>query len=137
MTQIPRADAGKTCPLYQKDMSEVCHTCAFWVRLYGQNPNELGQIDSWNCAWAWAPILQVNLAREVANISAEISQLSNVVDKTSKESKVIHAQTVGQMAEHTKSVMTAVETISGAVSDAHREAVMLSSVGGRKLLSQN
>lgn len=77
-TEKPRAAKGTFCPLWRKDKSKVCHTCEFWVRLYGRNPNPKDPhnpdvIDDWRCAVSWGPVLQTQLAYEVACISKEMS----------------------------------------------------------------
>lgn len=79
MTEKPRAAKGTFCPLWRKDKSKVCHTCEFWVRMYGRNPNPkdphtVEMIDDWRCAVSWGPVLQTQLAYEVACISKEMSE---------------------------------------------------------------
>lgn len=64
--QRPIATPGTKCPLYRKDVSKVCHTCEWFVPIKGQHPQTNEHIDRWGCAMAWAPILAINVAKEVS-----------------------------------------------------------------------
>jgi hypothetical protein len=61
--QIPHAAPGKICPLHRKDMSKVCHTCPWWCRIIGKNPQTEEMLDDWNCAIGLLPMLLVENAQ--------------------------------------------------------------------------
>lgn len=49
-TQKPRALPGTICPLFQKDVSEVCHTCHWWDRIRVRtNSIPPDEYDHWDC----------------------------------------------------------------------------------------
>ena len=77
MTQMPRADSGKICPLHQKDMSEVCHTCPWWTLLRGKNPNTGDPVDSWGCAVSFLPILLCENSQQTRQAGAAIESFRN------------------------------------------------------------
>ncbi len=114
-TEKPRASKGTFCPLWKKDKSKVCHTCEFWVRLYGRNPNPKDphnpdMIDEWRCAISWGPILQTQMAYEISCISREINVQREVVIPLMKDT--FHASQV---------TADASRTLTKAVLDAQRE----------------
>jgi len=83
-TEIPHAKPGTFCPLWKKDKSKVCHTCEFWVRMYGRNPNPkdphtVEMIDDWRCAISWLPVLATQQASEVFAVSQEIGKQREMV----------------------------------------------------------
>lgn len=47
-----------TCPLGKK-----CETCKWYVLVRGKHPQSEQQIDEWNCAMAWIPILLIENAQ--------------------------------------------------------------------------
>ena len=81
MAQIPQAAKGKNCPLYQKDMSTVCHKCAWWTQLRGKNPQSNQDIDEWGCAVAWLPILLIEGAQQTRQAGAAIESTRNEMVK--------------------------------------------------------
>lgn len=75
--QIPRGDDDLVCPLHKKAMSAVCHKCPWWVQVRGKNPQSNEEIDQWNCAIAWGPILAVNTAQETRQGAAAVESFRN------------------------------------------------------------
>ena len=115
----PRATKGTFCPLWKKDKSKVCHTCEFWVRLYGRNPNPkdphtVEMIDDWRCAISWGPILATQQAYEIACISKEMSVQRNEVLPVLRDT--FHA---------TQVAASAAKALTKAVVDAQRDAGLM------------
>jgi hypothetical protein len=79
MVKIPHADEGTNCPLYQKDMSEVCHKCAWWTRVMGKNPQSEEMIDDWRCAIAWLPVLLIENSQMSRSTAAAMETFRNGV----------------------------------------------------------
>ncbi len=77
MVKIPHADKGSICPLYQKDTSEVCHTCPWWTRVIGKNPQSEEMIDDWRCAVALLPMLLIENAQQSRQTGAAVETLRN------------------------------------------------------------
>jgi hypothetical protein len=53
--------------------------CPWYVRVSGTNPNTGEDIDSWNCAIAWMPMLQINVANEARKGVAATESFRNEV----------------------------------------------------------
>lgn len=66
------------CPLHKKKMSEVCHKCPWWadINTLDQDGNSIKQ---WACAIAIAPLLQINVAREVSASAKETETFRKIV----------------------------------------------------------
>jgi hypothetical protein len=96
MAQIPHADPGVNCPLYQKDMSEVCHKCAWWTKIVGKNPQSEEMIDDWRCAVALLPMLLIENAQMSRQTGAAVETMRNGMVKGVVESVF---QAIGGAAE--------------------------------------
>lgn len=79
----PAATKGLNCPLYKKDVSKVCHTCAWYILVRGTNPNTGKEIDAWDCAVGWLPTLSIETAKEVRQGAAATESFRNDVMRTS------------------------------------------------------
>lgn len=75
--KIPHADKGSICPLHKKDMSLVCHTCPWWTRVVGKNPQSEEMIDDWRCAVSLLPMLLVEGAQQTRAAGAAIESFRN------------------------------------------------------------
>lgn len=77
--QTPIGDENLVCPLHRKKMAEVCHKCPWWVHVRGRNPNTGEDVDEWNCAIAWGPMLAVNVAQQARETGAAVESFRNEV----------------------------------------------------------
>lgn len=75
--QIPHATPGVVCPLHKKDVSEVCHTCPWWCRIIGKNPQSEEMMDDWRCAVAMLPLLLVENAQTNRQTTAAVETFRN------------------------------------------------------------
>lgn len=83
--QIPHGPAHLYCPDWKKPMSKVCHTCPLWVQMRGKNPNTGDDVDRWNCAKAFMPLLQVEIAKEVRQGAAATESFRNVISRIGRK----------------------------------------------------
>jgi hypothetical protein len=82
MSQIPHADDnGLCCPLWQKPMKKVCHTCPWWIAVRGVERNTGAEVDQWRCAVAVLPHLLVENAHQTRGAAAATEGLRNIVAK--------------------------------------------------------
>jgi hypothetical protein len=79
--QRPVAEAGTSCPLLKKDVSKVCHKCAWYTLVKGKNPQSEEIFDQWGCAIAWGPTLAINTAQAAHQGAAAITSFRNEVVK--------------------------------------------------------
>lgn len=77
--KIPRGDEGLICPLHKVDCSEVCHKCPWWVQVRGKNPQSGEEVDDWQCAIAWMPMLSVEVARTARGGQAATESMRNEI----------------------------------------------------------
>lgn len=69
----------KMCPLLQKNCIE--HQCKWYVHLVGSNPQTNGQIDQFDCALSWLPILLIENANENRKTAASVQSFRNEMVK--------------------------------------------------------
>jgi hypothetical protein len=81
MAQIPHANKGLICPLHKQDMSKVCHKCPLWTQVRGKNPQNGEDIDHWNCAIAWLPMMLVENSQMQRQTGAAVESFRNEMVK--------------------------------------------------------
>lgn len=93
--QRPIAFVGTICPIYNQDVSEVCHKCEWYTEIKGKHPQTEEQIDRWGCSITWLPMLLVNAAQEVRQGAAATESFRNDMVKVGKAivSSVTHTDT--------------------------------------------
>jgi hypothetical protein len=104
MSQIPHGPSDKFCPMWRKAMSKCCHTCPWWTKVTGVDPNSKDErapqmLDRWDCAMAWMPILAVNTAGETFKVAAQVQSMRN-------ESATNNAQQADNMARLSDNLIT-------------------------------
>lgn len=98
-----------TCPLgsdCEKIVDGKIHRCRWYTRIAGKNPQTDEDVDEWNCAIAWSPILLVENANTNRGQTAAIESFRNEVVNQSAETNTIlltAAQIAQQSALLTKS----------------------------------
>ena len=65
----------KTCPLVKGPCLE--HGCKFYIHVLGQHPQTGAQMDSWDCAISFVPILLINLGKVTNEVGAAVESLRN------------------------------------------------------------
>lgn len=61
----------------RRPMSETCPACPLWMHVRGKNPQTNEEVDSWNCALAHAPILNVEVIRNLRGVQAAVESRGN------------------------------------------------------------
>lgn len=77
--QRPLGPTDLICPLHREAMVKVCHTCPWWVLVRGADPQTGIDIDEWNCAVAWGPVLAINTAQQARQGAAATESLRNTI----------------------------------------------------------
>lgn len=86
--QKPIAPKGQICPLHQKDVSKVCHTCPWFILVRGADPQTGKELDTWDCAISWMPTLLLETAKQTRGVQAATESFRNEMVKASQESAV-------------------------------------------------
>ena len=93
----PQAMPGMTCPLYKKDISKVCHNCAWFTHMRGNNPQSGQETDEWMCAISWLPILSVEVAKNENQTGAAVESFRNrMVEQNERIINIEKAKSMGQ-----------------------------------------
>lgn len=74
-----KVEPGTHCPLLDKDC--VQFKCMFWTQLRGTQPQTGQEIDEWDCAVKWLPVLLIETAKEVRQGAAATESFRNEVVK--------------------------------------------------------
>lgn len=69
----PVAAPGLRCPMFRKDVSKVCHTCAWFTQIEGIHPHTGDRMDKWMCAMSAQVLVTIDAGRQAA-ASAETTQ---------------------------------------------------------------
>lgn len=68
------------CPLLKKPC--IQHECAWFCHVTGQNPQTGSQIDMWDCAIKWTPVVMMDAAKNAKGVQAAVETMRNdVVDR--------------------------------------------------------
>ena len=77
-----------TCPLgseCEEIKDNKIHRCMWYTAVRGTNPNTGEEVDEWNCAIAWGPILQIETSQTQRGVSAALESFRNETVKGQKE----------------------------------------------------
>jgi hypothetical protein len=91
-TEKPRAKGDMKCPLWQKPMKQVCHTCEWWTHIRGKHPQSDEAIDHWGCAIAFLPVLMIENSQMQRQTGAAVESFRNEVVKSSASAQEITAR---------------------------------------------
>lgn len=67
------------CPLVQGDCKQF--DCLWWTHLKGRNPQTGQEMDEYDCAVRWLPLLLIEGAKETRQAAAAIESFRNVTVK--------------------------------------------------------
>ncbi len=79
-TGKPVAQPGEVCPRFKRDVSEVCHTCKFYLRseLSDEQGNKVGT--SYECADVVANVLLANSIKTLINIERQLNGQGRAIE---------------------------------------------------------
>lgn len=86
---------GDFCPLIKKDCIGL--KCAWYTQVRGLNPNTGEEIDEWNCAVNWMPIMAIEIAQKSNQTGAAVESFRNEVVKTNSENQQLYLDSVEKM----------------------------------------
>jgi len=73
---------GSFCPLIKKDC--VGLTCAWYTRVQGYDINSGGQVDSYECAISWLPMLLIENSGQQRQTGAAVESFRNEMVKANE-----------------------------------------------------
>jgi hypothetical protein len=97
MAGKPIATKGMTCPLWRKDVSRVCHTCAWFSHVEGVNPQTGARVDEWMCAITMQVLATLEAAKAATAGSATTQELRNDLHAERKtQTRLLMSRPLGQ-----------------------------------------
>lgn len=74
---IPRAKKGAMCPQFRKDVSKVCHTCAWWTGITWKDPATGETKHKWSCAMVMAALTNIDVVKATTGTQAATESFRN------------------------------------------------------------
>lgn len=90
-----KIEQGTFCPLIKENCIQF--KCAFWTHLRGADPQTGQEIDEYDCAIKWLPILLIEGAKETKQGAAAIESFRNEMVRGQKEYITTVEQTMKQL----------------------------------------
>jgi hypothetical protein len=84
---------GTFCPLIKKDC--VGLTCAWYTRVQGIDNNTGNQVDNYECAISWLPMLLIENSGQQRSTGAAVESFRNEMVKSSEQSQQLLLATAG------------------------------------------
>jgi len=78
---------GTFCPLIKKDCIGL--TCAWFTRVQGYDTNTGNQVDEYQCALAWMPMLLIENSGQQRQTGAAVESFRNEMVKSNEISKKV------------------------------------------------
>ena len=63
------------CPLIKKKCLE--HNCKFYIQVLGKNPNTGQEVNQWDCAVSWLPMLLIEGSQQTRQAVSAIESFRN------------------------------------------------------------
>jgi hypothetical protein len=86
---------GTFCPLIKKDC--VGLTCAWYIRVQGIDTNTGNQVDNYECAISWLPMLLIENSGQQRQTGAAVESFRNEMVKSNAQSQQLLLATAGIM----------------------------------------
>jgi hypothetical protein len=86
---------GTFCPLIKKDC--VGLTCAWYTRVQGIDNNTGNQVDNYECAISWLPMLLIENSGQQRSTGAAVESFRNEMVKANEQSQQLLLATAGIM----------------------------------------
>jgi hypothetical protein len=86
---------GTFCPLIKKDC--VGLTCAWYTRVQGIDNNTGNQVDNYECAISWLPMLLIENSGQQRSTGAAVESFRNEMVKSNEQSHQLLLATTGIM----------------------------------------
>jgi hypothetical protein len=86
---------GTFCPLIKKDCIGL--TCAWYTRVQGYDVNTGNQVDNYECAISWLPMLLIENSGQQRQTGAAVESFRNEMVKSNEQSQQLLLATAGIM----------------------------------------
>ena len=89
---------GTFCPLIKKDCIGL--TCAWYTRVQGYDMNSGAQVDSYECAIAWMPMLLIENSGQQRQTGAAVESFRNEMVKANEVNTKLILAASGETQQH-------------------------------------
>jgi hypothetical protein len=87
--QIPDGPDHLDCPLHRRPMAKVCKKCPWWKQIRGRDVNTGSQVDQWDCAISFLPMLMIEAAAQARSGAAATESFRNDMVRMADSSRQI------------------------------------------------
>ena len=84
-----KLEPGKYCPLIKKDCIGL--QCSWFMLVRGKHPQTGEDVDEWNCAVTWLPVLLIENSQQQRQTGAAVESFRNEVVKAAENSQQLLA----------------------------------------------
>ena len=89
-----KLEEGKFCPLINKDCIGL--ECAWFTQVRGMNPQTGEEVDEWDCAVKWVPMMLIENTQMQRQTGAAIESFRNESVKVSLQAQEIYKEELNQ-----------------------------------------
>jgi hypothetical protein len=97
-------EQGKFCPLIGKDCIGL--QCSWFTKVVGVNPQTGQEIDEWECAVKWIPLLVIESSQQTRQAGAAVESFRNEVVKANKQNQNLYRQSLNQVIPSTLNILS-------------------------------
>lgn len=90
-----KIEKGNFCPFVNGPCKKF--ECMFFIQVRGTNPNTGQEVDEWDCAISWMPILMIENSQQQRHTTASVQSFRNEMIKTSEINQQILLNSVKNM----------------------------------------
>ena len=94
---------GTFCPLIKKDC--VGLTCAWFTKVQGYDTNTGNQVEEYQCAIAWMPMLLIENSGQQRQTGAAVESFRNEMVKTNETSQKVLLASLGGQRQQDENLM--------------------------------
>tara|TARA_A100000164_G_scaffold275084_1_gene247060 strand:+ start:123 stop:449 length:327 start_codon:yes stop_codon:yes gene_type:complete len=87
-----KLEQGKFCPLIGKDCIGL--QCAWFTQVRGMHPQTGEDIDEWDCAIQWMPVLLIENSRKQNETSVAVESFRNEMVINNENAKKMYLETI-------------------------------------------
>ena len=80
-----------TCPLgseCERAVDGVLERCRWYTKVTGKHPQSHEEVDRWDCAIAWLPLLTIEMSRTNRGQTQALESLRNIVHKGNEAARL-------------------------------------------------
>lgn len=82
-----KIEPGKYCPLLKKDCIGL--QCSWFMLVRGKHPQTGADVDEWNCAITWLPVLLIENSQQQRQTGAAVESFRNEVVRNAEANREV------------------------------------------------